>query len=154
MQGSIMENWIPWAIVVASLFHIAEEYFGGWLKWVQRYAKGVTIHQFVFVNCIFVALCITASISTLLLFKLTISSLIFVNAIVHIFPTIAFKHYSPGIWTASFLYIPLSFSAYFSAAKNGSLTLSQGILACIIAIVLMLIPILAQFIRIRLLRTK
>ena len=34
-----MVNWIFWAIVLSSLIHIAEEYFGGWIGWVQRYAK-------------------------------------------------------------------------------------------------------------------
>ena len=26
-----MDSWIPWAIVIACVIHIAEEYLGGWL---------------------------------------------------------------------------------------------------------------------------
>ena len=95
-----MENWVSWAIIGASIIHISEEYFGGWLQWVQRHAKGVTQIQFVFVNSLFVALCIIAAFGTSLIFKLSIASLIFSNALIHIVPTLVFKHYSPGIWSA------------------------------------------------------
>nr|CAP48922.1 putative integron gene cassette protein [uncultured bacterium]CAP49118.1 putative integron gene cassette protein [uncultured bacterium]CAP49119.1 putative integron gene cassette protein [uncultured bacterium] len=151
LLGSIpVENWISWAIVAASMIHVAEEYLGGWIEWVQKYAQGVKASHFVIVNSIFIATCIAASMSTSNFFKLTIASLIFVNAIIHIVPTVVFKHYSPGLWSAVFLYIPISSYSYYSAAKNWELSASITILTILSGMLLMLIPITAQRIRIRL----
>nr|CAP48288.1 putative integron gene cassette protein [uncultured bacterium] len=94
--------------------------------------------------------CITASMSTSNFFKSTIASLIFVNAIIHIVPTVVFKHYSPGLWSAVFLYIPISSYSYYSAGKNWELSASITILTILSGMLLMLIPITAQRIRIRL----
>lgn len=143
-----MANWISWGIVVVSLVHITEEYYGSWINWVQRYAPGVTFPHFVVVNSIFVFLCIAASAIQILLFQLSIASLIFINALIHIVPTFFLKHYSPGVWSAILLYIPLSVLSFYSTYIRGNLTHQNVILSVSIGILIMLIPILAQFIRI------
>ncbi len=102
-----MESWINWSIVIASIIHIIDEYYGGWIVWVQKYVNGVSKNQFIFVNSLFIILCISAAISSSTIFKLSIASLIFVNTIIHIIPTVILKHYSPGIISAV-LYIPIS----------------------------------------------
>lgn len=144
-----MESWISWAIVIASIIHIFDEYFGGWLIWVQKYAKGVTKNQFVFVNSLFVILCVCASIGNSLIFKLSIASLIFMNALIHIIPTVVFKHYSPGIISAVILYIPISIYAYYSAIISNEVDAKRTVLSIIIGIILMSVPIIAQIIRIK-----
>jgi VIT1/CCC1 family predicted Fe2+/Mn2+ transporter len=154
VQSSHMENWISWTIVGASLIHICEEYYGGWIRWVQKYATGVTSLHFVAVNFVFVCLCIAASTSNSLLAKLSIASLIFINSCIHIVPTIFFKHYSPGIWSAIVLYLPLSFLSFYSAWNNGNLSIQNTLLAVLIGLLIMAFPITAQFIRIQLMRRK
>ena len=118
-------EWIYWAIVGAALVHIIEEYVGDWLGWVQRFVPGVTMIQFVIVNAVFVILCIAgAAVGTRsLVFGLSIASLIFINALVHIMPTVRTRHYSPGSVSAILLYIPLSACAFYLSAKSGQLTL-------------------------------
>ena len=143
-----MEHWISWSIVVASVIHIFEEYYGGWIKWVQKYAKGVTFPHFVIVNFIFISLCIAASICDSLLFKLSIASLIFVNSVIHIVPTFILRHYSPGIWSAIFLYLPLSLLSFYSAWIHNNLTFQNIFMALLIGILIMTLPISDQFLRI------
>jgi len=149
-----MENWISWSIVVASLIHIFEEYYGGWINWVQKYAKGVKLSHFVMVNLVFVGLCVVASICDSLLFKLSIASLLFANSILHIVPTFIFRHYSPGIWSAILLYLPLSFLSFYAAWLDNSLTFRNAFSALLIGILIMTLPISAQFFRIFVINRK
>ena len=144
-------NWILWAILIAALLHIVEEYWGGWLDWVQHYVPGVTLLHFVFVNVVFVFLCVAGAVvgTRNIVFSLSIASLVFINALMHIIPTVLQKHYSPGVVTALLFYIPLAIYAYILAFERRELSFIKGGTAIILGAFWMAIPIIFQQVRVK-----
>jgi hypothetical protein len=142
-------EWIFWAIVGAAVIHVAEEYLGNWVGWVQRFAPRVTLAQFVVVNAAFVALCIAGAVVGVsnLVFSLSVASLIFVNALIHLAPTINMRRYSPGAASALVLYVPLAVYAYYLAARSGRLTLVDGVRATLLGMLWMALPAGFQLVR-------
>ena len=143
-----MEIWISWLIVLAALIHIGEEYVGGWLNWAQGYIKGVTLLQFVVVNVLFVGLCVASAFSGSVLFRLTIAGLVFVNALVHVVPTVVRRRCAPGVWSAVLLYVPLSVLAFHVTWTRGLLTPRLAALALVLGSGLMAMPFVAQLLRV------
>ncbi|MBN2704445.1 MAG: HXXEE domain-containing protein [Pontiellaceae bacterium] len=139
-----MNSWVLWGIVAAAVIHVAEEYFGDWVLWVQRYAKGVTLRRFVLVNAIFLGLCLGAALSSSDFLLISLAALLFVNALMHIIPTVVLKYYSPGVWSAVLLYIPLSFIAYVAVFRSGVLGMTEVFFATLLGVVFMALPILLR----------
>jgi len=141
-------EWIFWAILGAALIHVGEEYLGGWVDWVQSFAP-VTVTQFVIVNAAFVLLCIAGSIvgARSLLFSLSVASLIFINALLHLVMTVITKRYSPGVVSAALLYIPLALLAYYLSANSGQLTLFEGVGSGLLGLLWMALPVGFQLLR-------
>src|SRR5690606_14781624 len=78
-------TWVFWAIAVAALIHVAEEYWGGFLGLMQQRVPGVTLRQFLIINALFVLLCIIAAVvgTNNLVLSLSVASLILINALIH-----------------------------------------------------------------------
>jgi len=138
-----------WGIVVAALAHIAEEYFGGWLNWARRYIPGVTLAQFAIVNAVFVGGCVAAAVigTSNLVLSLSIASLVFINALLHIASALAMKRYTPGLASAVVFYLPLAAYAYYDAARTQQLLLAEGAWAALLGAAWMSVPLVFQALR-------
>ena len=140
---------IFWVIVGAAIIHVIEEYFGGWLAWTRRFIPGTTMRQFYVINTIFIVLCIAAAAigNDNLIFSLSVPSLIFINALIHIITTIRMKRYSPGVISSFLLYVPLAIYAYYSYANSGQLSMPIAISALLLGVAWMLFPLVFQLVR-------
>jgi hypothetical protein len=121
----------------AVIIHIFEEYYFGWLKFVKRY----NFLEFTIFNAFFLALCIVGVIigEKHLVFGLSIASLIFINALIHIVSSIKIKKFLPGTFSAVFFYIPLSIYTYYFYVNN--LSFLNLLFSIILGFFWMIIPL-------------
>lgn len=124
---------------------MAEEYGGGWLKWAQRFAPGITLVQFAVINAPFLLMCIVGAMVAARrpVFSLSVAALLFVNALIHLLPVVHFRHYLPGMVSAAPLYLPLAVGTYLLFARAG-LTLRQGVAASLLGLAWMVVPLMFQ----------
>jgi hypothetical protein len=116
-------EWTLWVVAVSCALHVAEEFFTGWQEWARE-ALGIVMPTatFLTMNAVLV-------IAALLLARvgwrrpalsLVIPSATLVNAIFfHMLPTIVQSRVSPGLYTATLLYLPFSSWALIGAARDG-----------------------------------
>ena len=82
--------------------------------------------------------------------KLPAAALVFpafmlVNAILfHIVPVIVTRVFSPGLFTAVILFLPVGGWAYWGAWRNGVLTAGAVIISGVVGFLLMMLPIVLQ----------
>jgi hypothetical protein len=136
--------------IPAAMVHVAEEYKFGWVEWANNFISGVTVKQFMVINCFFMLLCILAAIlnKSLMLFSSSIFSLLLINALAHIAPTIKQKKYSPGLFSSILLFIPIGILGYVSILSDNSMSLSELVISIIIGLSWMSVPFIYQAIRI------
>ena len=116
-------EWTLWVVAASCALHVAEEYFTGWQHWAFD-TLGIVMPtaRFLFMNAVLVvAAIVLASIGwkrpTL---SLIIPAATLVNAIFfHIMPTIVQRRVSPGVYTATLLYLPFSSWALVGAWRDG-----------------------------------
>lgn len=112
-----------WAVAVSTALHPIEEYFTGWQSWAREsLGIAMTTEWFVAINVVLVlAAFVTASQGwRWQVLSLVIPAATLVNAIAfHIIPTIAEGRISPGVYTATALYVPFSTWAMVGAARDG-----------------------------------
>src|SRR3972149_7186580 len=90
--------------VVAAVIHVIEEYVfpGGFLETLKRFnprfAASITVKFAVIINSLFLLLCVAGAIvsSRNLVFSLSVASLLFFNAVVHVVGT-SFSGRSLGV---------------------------------------------------------
>jgi Protein of unknown function with HXXEE motif len=116
-------EWVLFVVAVSCALHPIEEYLTGWQQWA-RGALGIVMPTttFVVANAILVvAAVMLARVGWRRpVLSLVIPSATLVNAIFfHILPTIVQGRVSPGIWTATFLYVPFSSWTLVGAARDG-----------------------------------
>jgi hypothetical protein len=116
-------EWTLWVVAMSCALHVAEEYFTGWQEWARQ-TLGIMMPttEFLIANSVLVA-------AALLLARvgwrrpalsLVIPSATLVNAVFfHILPTIVQARVSPGVYTATLLYVPFSSWALVGAARDG-----------------------------------
>src|SRR6266852_3681574 len=121
--SSTTSEWTLWLIAVSCALHVTEEYLTGWQQWARQ-TLGIVMPttRFLAANAVLVA-------AALLLARvgwrrpaltLVIPSATLVNAVFfHILPTIVQGRVSPGVYTAAFLYLPISSWALVGAARDG-----------------------------------
>ena len=114
--------WVLWVVAISFALHASEEYFTGWQSWALQ-ISGIVVPTSLFISANFVAV-VAAFVVAWNGWKWPAVSLIFpaatlVNGIFfHILPTIAMRRVSPGVYTASLLYLPFSSYAFFAAWRN------------------------------------
>ena len=114
--------WVLWVVAISFALHATEEYFTGWQSWALQ-ISGIVVPTSLFISANFVAV-VAAFAVACNGWKWPSVSLIFpaatlVNGIFfHILPTIAMRRVSPGVYTASLLYLPFSSYAFFVAWRN------------------------------------
>ena len=142
-------DWMFIAFLAVSLLHMGEEYIypGGFIDFMKRlnprFAPLVTVRFAVITNGLQLLLCIVALAvgRNNLVFSLSVASLIFINALVHIVRSIRVKRYTPGVITGVALYLPLSVCAYYLFWASGQLTLFEGIASGLLGILYQAVPI-------------
>jgi hypothetical protein len=113
-------NLLPLALSPAYLAHIAEEWWGGFVPWLQHYGP-VTAAKFLILNAIIwsflTAAVILASRSARFGFvALVASAALGLNGIVHLVASVVTASYSPGAVTGALLYIPLAAAIWRNAS--------------------------------------
>ena len=128
-------EWTLWAVAVSCALHPVEEYFTGWQKWASL-TLGIAMPttRFVVANAILVVFaCLAARVGWRRpRLSLVIPAATLVNAVFfHILPTIVQSRVSPGVYTATFLYVPFSSWALWGAHRDG--VAGSPIVAAIVA---------------------
>lgn len=144
-----MPRYLSFLILVCAVIHVGEEYVFGWVSWASRYVEGVTVAQFVFINAMFLALCIVGVISSSVVFRLSLAGLIIQNAFVHLVPSLVHWQYSPGLVSALVLYLPVGVYVYITAHRRSFATSKQMLLSALLGAAWMAVPFVYQLFRIR-----
>jgi hypothetical protein len=116
-------EWTLWVVAVSCALHVAEEYLTGWQQWARQ-TLGIVMPttRFLAANAVLVlaALALARLGWRRPTLSLVIPSATLVNAVfLHILPTIAQGRVSPGVYTATLLYLPFSSWALVGAARDG-----------------------------------
>jgi len=139
-------EWIFWAMLLAAIAHVLEEYFGGFLEQMGKIVPGVTVTQFVVINALFLLICLAGALAPpgYLVFAMSIPALLAVNAFIHIGAAIRLRGYAAGLITALVFYLPLPAYAYYRFTTDGTLALEGVILSVALGAFWMLVPLLYQ----------
>lgn len=140
-----MQDWIFVALVSAAIIHILEEYaypggFADALKnLLPKSAHLLTPRFHVFVNGVFLLLCLGSALigRANLVFSLSVFSLVFVNAILHLRGSIVTKGYYPGVISGILLYIPLAVYSYWKFLGSGQLNWLECVLSGLLGMLYM-----------------
>lgn len=116
-------EWTLYAVAASCALHVAEEYLTGWQEWARQ-TLGIVMptSRFLFANAVLVILALLFARSGWRrpVLSLVIPSATLVNAVFfHILPTIVQGRISPGVYTATLLYLPFSTWALVGAARDG-----------------------------------
>jgi hypothetical protein len=142
-DGTVM-NWLYWAPFGAASLHIVEEfvYPGGFAEWDRRYRPGfqqsITPRLHVIVNGLLLVACydVWAFRSRPMgpAVWLTVTTLLFANAVWHVAGTLRSREYSPGVVTGVLLYVPLTVYGYVHFLLTGQASVPAAILAFLIGV--------------------
>jgi hypothetical protein len=143
-------EWIFIIILIVSIVHVIEEYFGGFVDQMKRFVPDLDLANFASVNMTFIILSFIAVIvgSASLIYSLSISALLFINALFHIGGAIRLKGYGAGLISALVLYIPVSIYAYSYYWNTGALTQVDFILSVVLGVIWMIMAFVHQFLQI------
>ncbi len=116
-------EWTLWVVAGACALHPAEEFFTGWREWASE-TLGIVMpaSRFLVANAVLfvAALCFARFGWRRPVLSLTIPAATLVNAIFfHILPTVVQHRISPGVYTATLLYLPFSSWAFVGAWRDG-----------------------------------
>ncbi len=142
-------DWVFTAFVGAAIVHVVEEFFypGGFMDVLKRFNPQFTpfvIGRFaVIINGLFLLLCILAAIvgRNNLFFSLSVASLLFINALMHIGATLRARGYAPGIISSVLLYLPLSVYAYYLFISSGQITWLEVVASGLLGVLYQAVPV-------------
>jgi len=140
-----MGDWIFAALLGAAAVHIFEEYvypgrFPDGLKNLLPRATHLFTPRFhLAVNGLFLLLCLSSALigKANLVLSLSVFSLVFANAVLHIRGAIATKRYYPGVISGALIYIPLVVYAYSVFLSSRQLTWLQAGLSFLLGVLYM-----------------
>jgi hypothetical protein len=140
-----MGDWVFAALLGAAAIHIFEEYvypggFSDALRNLLPRATPLLTPKFHFaVNGVFILLCLSSALigKTNLVLSLSVFSLVFANAVLHIRGAIVTKRYYPGVISGALIYIPLAVYAYSVFLSSRQLTWLQAGLSFVLGVLYM-----------------
>ena len=140
-----MRAYFLWIAVFCYSAHFFEEVMLDWLFWAKKTLKLKTINwkDFYIANTVVLILGICGAMVGWQnpSFSLILPALMLINGIFfHILPTIIKKRYSPGLFTAIILFLPIGILCFYAAYFDKILTLLHGVLSFIFAIIIMSLP--------------
>jgi uncharacterized protein with HXXEE motif len=116
-------EWTLWVVAASCALHPMEEYFTGWQGWaLETLGVVVPAGRFLQANAaLFMAALFLARVGWRRPeLSLVIPAATLVNAVFfHILPTIVQHRVSPGVYTATLLYLPFSSWAFLGAWRDG-----------------------------------
>ena len=123
MPRRATNEWTLWVVAVSCALHVAEEYFTGWQRWAVE-TLGIVMPTPIFLLANAVLVVAAVSLASVGWKRPTLSLIIpaatLVNAIFfHILPTVLQGRVSPGLYTATVLYLPFSSWAFVGAWRDG-----------------------------------
>ncbi len=137
---------LAWLAMAFYAIHIMEEFTFDWRNWA-RAVVGLPVEwpDFYVTNAVVVALGIAQAMlaDELPLAPLSYAGLMLINAVFfHILPMIRTRgRYSPGVFTAVVLFIPLSIAVFSTALSSGAAATSTAVLGLVIGALLMAYPV-------------
>ena len=140
-----MSDWVFAALPVAAAVHILEEYVypGGFTGALERLLPRATalftLKFHLAVNGLLVLLCLFSAFigRANLVLSLSVFSLVFTNAVLHIRGAIVTKRYYPGVISGVLIYIPLALYAYFVFLSSRQITWLQAGLSFLLGMLYM-----------------
>jgi hypothetical protein len=131
--------WLPLSAVAA---HIFEEFVwpGGFGDWYRSHypdrAKSLSRVFLVWINVLLVVMSLIAAILWKRLYAvemwLVVASVAGANGLFHLFATIRWRTYSPGLITGILLYLPLAAYGFVTFTRDGLLSPNLAIQAALI----------------------
>ena len=147
-EPRMTHEYIFWIATAAYGLHMIEETIYDWHGWVRRILKlDAEWSEFYMVNAIVIVLGVSCAMVG---WRLPAAALIFpafmlVNAVLfHIAPVVVTRVFSPGLFTAVLLFLPVGCWAYWGAWRDGMLTAGAVIISGGVGFVLMMFPIVLQ----------
>lgn len=145
-------EYLLWLCLFAYAAHIFEEGVLGWKEWTDKFTgdSGLSWTDFYLANS---AVIVTGFCCGMIGWKIPSFALLFpalqlINAIFfHIGPTIVFRVISPGVFTATFLFLPIASMTYHGALVDGVLTLETAALSFMFGTLVMSSPFFFLFIK-------
>ncbi|MBI4120524.1 MAG: HXXEE domain-containing protein [Parcubacteria group bacterium] len=138
-------------IQLLGVLHVVEEYFFGFSGWATRHF-GTTSQQWYLVSHAALALIFgTIAFSVYRGSKMGVFSafvvqvIIFTNGLFHIFTTLLWREYSPGV-ISQIVVIPVTFIVYTMIRRSGVLSQKELMRSTIIGYVISILIILSLFI--------
>lgn len=133
-----------WLLAGACAVHVVEEYVLDWQSWVHGVSGlHLTWGRFWLVNAGFLCLaCVAATVG----FKrpvigLALPSLTLINGLFfHLGPTIALGRVSPGVFSSTLLYLPISIWLFWRMHQQGRLTRGVATAAVVLGAAVMALP--------------
>ncbi len=137
-------------VVISAFIHVVEEYKFGWVEWANGFFSEITVKQFMVINVLFIVLCVIAALigKKHIVFSSSVFSLLLLNALVHIAPTIKQRTFSPGMVSAVFLFVPIGIMGYVNILSNNLLTIYQFMISILLGVLWMSVPFIYQVVRI------
>jgi hypothetical protein len=147
-----MHAYLLWIAVCCYAAHIYEEALLGWLSWAQDVLKfkNLSWRDFYLTNAIVVILGICCAMVgwSNPAFSLILPGLMLINALfLHILPTIIKRRYSPGLFTAIVLFLPVGTLCFYVAYLDQALTYVNGSLSMSLSALVMAAPMMILHIR-------
>lgn len=113
MRWHYRDPLLAWLFPVSYAFHLLEEWFGGFPEWLAVIGgRPLPRAAFVAINLIAFTGVLLATRAAIRReehgwLAISIATLVLVNGLAHIFGSLATRTYSPGLFTAVILYLPL-----------------------------------------------
>lgn len=146
-------DYILWIATLAYALHVMEEFAFDWKTWAVVVMKfDVDWPLFYVTNgAVMVGgICLAMIGWRLPEVSLAFPALMVINAVfLHIVPIIRYRQFSPGIFTALVLFVPIGIAAFVLADADHVLTPSSLIVSIIIGAFFMIYPILLLSFRAR-----
>jgi hypothetical protein len=139
------EIWL-WVATAVYGVHILEEFVLDWKNWANNVMKlPVDWPAFYVTNALVIVLGIVAAEVGWRLPALSLAypALMVINAIFfHVLPFVITKKYSPGLFSAVLLFLPIGIWLFYGAEKDGVLSVTTTVSAFVLGAGLMAYPVI------------
>ena len=150
-----MHEYLLWLTLAAYAAHVLEEATLDWKNWAVQSLHLLNVEWSIFyvanMAVMFIAIAAAMVGWKLPIFALIIPALMLINGLFfHILPTLFQRVISPGVITATFLFLPISIWVYYAAYQDGVLNIFNLLGSLLLGGLLMAFPILLLKLRAKL----
>lgn len=141
-------DYILWVATAAYGLHMTEEAVYDWRSWARNVLKiPAEWNEFYLFNAVVALLGVSCAMIGWRAPELSLlfPAFMLINAILfHILPTLKTRIFSPGLFTAIILFLPIGSYCYVLAAVDGVLTGGAALVSAILGFLIMMMPIAIQ----------